>query len=91
MMGTRLGLFSEPLINDTVDSCGKINMVVLKCEVFPVFHCELFRKVFASRLLTPFLPPVLRAFRFPHPQKLPVLWVLLILKHAHISVLEQKL
>lgn len=37
IMGTRLGMCSQPLINDTVDSCGKINIVVLKCEVFPVF------------------------------------------------------
>lgn len=37
IMGARLGMFSQPLIIDTVDSCGKINIVVLKCEVFPVF------------------------------------------------------
>lgn len=37
IMGTRLGMFSQPLITDTVDSCGKINIMVLKCEVFQVF------------------------------------------------------
>lgn len=37
IMGARLGMFSQPLITDTVDSCGKINIVVLMCEVFPVF------------------------------------------------------
>lgn len=43
-MGARVGMFSDPLITGTVDSCGKINIVVLKCEVFPIFHRQLFRK-----------------------------------------------
>lgn len=42
--GARVGMFSYPPMTDTVDYCGKINIVVLKCEVFLIFHCQLFRK-----------------------------------------------
>lgn len=92
-MGARIGMFSHPLITDTVDFCGKINLVVLKCEVFPGFHCELFRKDCVSELLTPLPSSCSEGLHSPCDitPSLPVFWVLLILKHAHTSLLEQKL
>lgn len=43
VMGARIGTCPHPPITDPVNSRGRINIVVLKCEVFPIFHCELFR------------------------------------------------
>lgn len=37
-------MFSLHWRTDKVDFRGRINNVVLKCEVFPIFPCELFRK-----------------------------------------------
>lgn len=87
-------MFSHPPLTDPVNSCGSINIVVLKREVFPIFNRELFRKDCVFRLLTPLPSSCSEGCQGPcdnTPPNLLVLWALAILKHAHTSSLEQKL